>query len=232
MAGRRSTGVAVGDNQQTRYAGTLWLKNNTALTGYQPINANLTSISQIANNISGVITVVNGVYHASTLALTGDITGSISTTSTVLTLPNIATAGTYTSVTVNAKGQITAGTNPSAATITISGDATGSGTTSIPLTLATVNSNVGTWNSVTVNGKGLVTAASNVKQAPSYQAIVATALQTVFNTTVNTVTNKLQVFNLRTKQIEGTDYTVTGANQITFGSGVTVSNIVEFYSFA
>lgn len=46
-----------------------------------------------------------------TITLSGDISGS-GTTAITVTLPNIATAGTYKSVTVNAKGQVTAGTNP------------------------------------------------------------------------------------------------------------------------
>ncbi len=46
-----------------------------------------------------------------TITYTGDVTGS-GTTSVALTLPNIATAGTFRSVTINAKGQVTGGTNP------------------------------------------------------------------------------------------------------------------------
>jgi len=222
---KRSTGVASGNNQLSRYSGTLFQQlKSAAVSTYQPKNPNLTSISAIATNISGVLTVVNGTYAASTLSLIGDVTGSISTTSTTLTLSTSGiVAGTYAAAQYDAKGRAIAASD-------LSGDITTSG--GVATTLATVNSNIGTFNSVTVNGKGLVTAASNVIQAPSYQAITATTAQTVFNTTVNTVTNKLMVFNLRTKQIEGTDYTVTGANQITFGVGVTLSNIVEFYSFA
>jgi len=46
-----------------------------------------------------------------TITLSGDATGS-GNTAIAVTLPNITTAGTYTSMTVNAKGQVTAGTNP------------------------------------------------------------------------------------------------------------------------
>jgi len=54
---------------------------------------------------------------ARTLSFTGDATGSMSVdgsaaVSTALTLATVATAGTYRSVTVNAKGLVTAGTNP------------------------------------------------------------------------------------------------------------------------
>lgn len=54
---------------------------------------------------------------ARTLSFTGDATGSMSVTgaanaSAALTLATVATAGTYTSVTINAKGLVTSGTNP------------------------------------------------------------------------------------------------------------------------
>lgn len=221
--GARASGPTKGDLSQSRYAGTLAMRARSNLSGFQPANANLTSISAIPGSNSGLLLDTSGVFTTTTLALVGDVTGSITTASTTLTLATVnSNIGTFAAITINGKGLATAGVN-------LSGDGTTSGAV---LTLATVNSNVGTFNSVTVNGKGLVTAASNVKQAPSYQAITATALQTVFTTTVNTITNKLMVFNLRIKQIEGTDYTITGANQITFGAGITLNNIVEFYAFA
>jgi hypothetical protein len=46
-----------------------------------------------------------------TISITGDATGS-GTTSIALTLANVATAGTYRSVTINNKGLVTSGTNP------------------------------------------------------------------------------------------------------------------------
>lgn len=45
------------------------------------------------------------------ITLSGDASGS-GTTAITVTLPNIATAGIYNKVTVNTKGQVTAGTNP------------------------------------------------------------------------------------------------------------------------
>jgi len=75
--------------------------------------------------------------------------------------------------------------------------------------------------------------------APKYEAAVATALQTVFNTTLTTTANTggktfLQVFVNGVKQMEGAAkaYTVTGANQITFNTGVTLNYDVEFYGYA
>lgn len=94
-------------------------------------------------------------------------------------------ASTYTKVTVNAQGQVTAGaqlassdvttalgftpynaTNPAGyisanQNITVSGDATGSGTTSIALTLANSGVTASTYKSVTVDAKGRVTAGTN-----------------------------------------------------------------------
>ena len=58
------------------------------------------------------------LYTARTIAYTGDVTGTnsfdgTSNISTALTLANSgATAGTYKSVTIDAKGRVTAGTNP------------------------------------------------------------------------------------------------------------------------
>ena len=54
---------------------------------------------------------------ARTISLSGDATGSVSfngsaNVSIATTLANVATAGTYKSVTVDAKGRVTAGTNP------------------------------------------------------------------------------------------------------------------------
>lgn len=76
-------------------------------------------------------------------------------------------------------------------------------------------------------------------KAPNYETIVATASQTVFNTTVNTVANGsgksyLQVFVNGVKQREGASfaYTVTSANQITFNVGLALNDEVEFYAFA
>jgi hypothetical protein len=74
--------------------------------------------------------------------------------------------------------------------------------------------------------------------APKYQLLIASAAQTVFNTSVTTIANGagsayLQVFVQGVKQIEGAskNYQVTGANQITFNAGLILNNNVEFYAF-
>jgi phage-related tail fiber protein len=76
------------------------------------------------------------------ITLSGDVTGSGTTAITATLVNSGVTAGTYNSLTVNAKGIVTSATSQpyltANQTITISGDGTGSGTTSIPFTLNTV----------------------------------------------------------------------------------------------
>jgi hypothetical protein len=97
----------------------------TTLSGYgitdgQPLDADLTSIAALAGT-SGLLkkTAANtwaldtSAYLTANQAITvsGDASGSGST-AIALTLATVATPGTYRSVTVNAKGLVTAGTNP------------------------------------------------------------------------------------------------------------------------
>jgi phage-related tail fiber protein len=120
-----------------------------------------------------------------TISFSGDASGS-GTTSVALTLANSGvTAGTYTSVTVDAKGRITAGTNPGFITgnqtISFSGDATGSGTTSVSLTLANSGVTAGTYNNVatevrpfTVDAKGRITSIGTaVTIAPTFANVAS-----------------------------------------------------------
>lgn len=89
------------------------------------------------------------------------------------------------------------------------------------------------------NAAGSITIAVNHNAlAPSYDEITAFAGQTVFTTTVNTLANAsghtyLQIFVNGVLQREGASkaYTVTGATQITFNTGLAVNDEVDFYSF-
>lgn len=74
---------------------------------------------------------------------------------------------------------------------------------------------------------------------PNYEGITATAGQTVVNTTVNTTpitnnTSYLIVFVNGVMQMEGASlqYTVTGANQITFTYPLTLGMSIAIYSYA
>lgn len=74
---------------------------------------------------------------------------------------------------------------------------------------------------------------------PNYQGILATAAQTVVNTIVNTIpisgnTSYLLVFVNGVMQMEGAllNYTVTGPNQITFTSPLTLNDNIAIYSYA
>lgn len=102
------------------HASAGYLLASTASTTYQPLDADLTSIAGLAGT-SGILRKTaantwsldtNSYLTANqSISITGDATGS-GTTSIALTLANVATAGTYRSVTINAKGLVTSGTNP------------------------------------------------------------------------------------------------------------------------
>jgi uncharacterized membrane protein/co-chaperonin GroES (HSP10) len=104
--------------------------NPTTLSGYgitdaQPLDADLTSIAGLAGTTGFLKKTAANTFTLDTasyltgnqsISVSGDASGS-GTTSIALTLATVATAGTYRSVTVNAKGLVTSGTNPT----TISG---------------------------------------------------------------------------------------------------------------
>ena len=87
---------------------------------YQPLDADLTAIAALAGT-TGLLkktaadtwTLDTSAYLTGnqTVTLSGDASGS-GTTAITLTLASVATAGTYRSVTVDAKGRVTAGTTP------------------------------------------------------------------------------------------------------------------------
>lgn len=97
----------------------------------------------------------------------------------------------------------------------------------------------GTSGQVLVSNGTNGTWATLPASAPDYQQFVATAGQTVLNTTLNTVgvgggKARLQVFLNGVFQMEGASkaYTVTGPNQITFNAGLTLNDDIVVYAFA
>ena len=100
---------------------TKFFGDGTGLTGLQPADADLTAIAGLAGT-SGLLkktaadtwALDTATYLTANQSITisGDASGT-GTTAITLTLANSgATAGTYKSVTVNAKGLVTGGTNP------------------------------------------------------------------------------------------------------------------------
>jgi hypothetical protein len=98
----------------------------------------------------------------------------------------------------------------------------------------------GTANQILkTNGAGVLSWATPSAIPPNYQEFSATASQTVFNTSISTVAKGsgkayLQVFVNGVFQQEGASkkFTVTGANQITFNSGLSASDDVVIYSYS
>lgn len=99
--------------------------NPTTLAGYgitdaQALDADLTAIAGLAGTTGLLKKTAANTWSLDTstyltgnqsITLSGDASGTGATAITV-TLANVATAGTYKSVTINAKGLVTSGTNP------------------------------------------------------------------------------------------------------------------------
>jgi phage-related tail fiber protein len=98
------------------------IKTHNHDTVYQPINSQLTAIANLSStgylkNNNGTWVIDNNVSTNQIITLSGDVSGSGASTISVLLNDSGVTSGTYNSVTVDAKGRVTAGTNPT----TISG---------------------------------------------------------------------------------------------------------------
>jgi len=148
-AGEVTAGMYAFIEEGTTYASSGWV-----LATANPITLGSTNLSFQQFNGLGQLTAGTGLTKTgSTLSITA----------------SGVSAGTYSSMTVDTTGRVTAGTNPGYITanqnITVSGDATGSGTTSMALTLASSGVTAGTYNNsatavspITVDAKGRVTA--------------------------------------------------------------------------
>ena len=148
-AGEVSAGMYAFIEEGTTYASSGWV-----LATANPITLGTTNLAFQQFNGLGQLTAGTGLTKTgSTLSITA----------------SGVTAGTYSSMTVDTTGRVTAGTNPGYITanqnITVTGDVTGSGTTSMALTLAASGVTAGTYNNsstavspITVDAKGRVTA--------------------------------------------------------------------------
>lgn len=124
------------------------------------------------------------------------------------------------------------------------------GETQFPANIASTTTTTGTvvvTGGVGVSGqvtagtfKGNGAALTNLPvAAPNYQEFVSTAAQTVFNTTINTTAKAagkayLQVYISGVFQQEGAtkQFTVTGANQLTFNVGLAAGLDVVMFSYS
>lgn len=143
-------------SDDTQDALDLKLDISTAASTYQPLDGDLTAIAALTTNGFAKKTGTNtwaidtNTYLTGnqTITLTGDATGS-GTTSITITLSNSGvSAGTYKSVTVDAKGRVTGGTNPT----TLSGY----GITDAQSTLVS-GTNIKTINGNSILGSGDLT---------------------------------------------------------------------------
>jgi hypothetical protein len=146
---------------------------------------------------------------------------------------NLNFNGTTTASGASAVSISTTTANANAVSIDISTSNGGTINLNAPIKM---NSSTGTAGQVlTSNGS---TTQTWERLAPAYEEHVATAAQTVFNTTMvttATASNKayLQVFANGVLQQQGATkaYTVTGANQITFATGLAVGTDVVLYGY-
>jgi len=92
----------------------------TAVGTLATVNANVGTFNNVTVNAKGLVTAASNVFYLTTnqtITLSGDVTGS-GTTAITATLANSGvTAGTYTKITVDAKGRATSGTTLSASDI-------------------------------------------------------------------------------------------------------------------
>lgn len=119
-----------------------------------------------------------------------------------------------------------------ASTLTANNVILGNGTTAVTFVAPGTSGNVLTSNGTTWTSTAIPT------QAPDYEEFVASAAQTVFNTTLTTTAKAagkayLQIFVNGIFQQEGAtkEYTVTGATQITFNAGLALNDDVVIYSY-
>ncbi len=179
----------------------------TGLLSSRPVSET-TGALYVATDVHSIFS-HNGVnwINISQPAITGDIT--ITAGDTVATLANTGvTASTYNTVTVDAKGRVTAGSNAAYLTgnqnITLNGDVTGSGTTAISVILNNTGVSAGTYGTSTavptiaVDSKGRIATVSNTAidfPVTSVAGRTGAVVLTKSDVSLSNVLNSAQVVN-------------------------------------
>ena len=180
--------IALDTNKTYRWSGSTYVEITASPSSTDSVVEGTTNLYFTAARAQAAVTNITGnagtatkLQTARIISVTGDGTGNTTfdgfdNTSIALTLTNSGvTAGTYKSVTVDAKGRVTAGSNPTTAsgygltdvvtyTTSHSGDVSGVYNS---LVLASIGT-AGTYRSVTTDAKGRVISGTNPTTLSGY----------------------------------------------------------------
>jgi len=217
-------------------------------TGATAVNRPLTNTELDNNFINLNADIATRLTQNQQISITGDITGTGTTsiTGTLATVnSNVGSFGSATAIpvlTVNAKGLITAVSTTAVSipsgSISFTGDVSGSGTTGSTTTLTLANSGVtaGSYTAanITVDSKGRITAASSNSTSIygntyTRTGFIATAGQTTFAVTYTP--GAIQVY-ANGVLLNGSDYTATDGSTVTLNISTTAGQIIEFVAYS
>lgn len=167
--------------QVVAWNGTAWAPATAASSAVTSVAGRTGAVTLTTSDVSGLGTLAtqSGTFSGTssgtntgdqTITLTGDVTGS-GTGSFAATLASSGvSAGTYTSVTVNSKGLVTAGSSPVVAYSALSGVPS---TFTPPIATASVLGGVRQGSNVTIAADGTISVAAPVTSLP-YASITGT----------------------------------------------------------